>query len=94
MHWKDTMEFDLYGKEYSNLHDETADRKQWGGARQVTISPALKMSQLISIALAIWFKLMMFIMGTRTTTRRSVCSGVAYKSGEHNQTIIIYSIPL
>eukprot|EP00972_Heterocapsa_arctica_P100288 14789504-Heterocapsa_arctica.AAC.1 len=37
MHWKDTMEFVLDGEDYINFIGETADRKQWGGARQVTI---------------------------------------------------------
>eukprot|EP00972_Heterocapsa_arctica_P028388 4173001-Heterocapsa_arctica.AAC.1 len=37
MHWKDTMEFDLDGEEYINFLGKTADRKQWGGARHVTI---------------------------------------------------------
>eukprot|EP00972_Heterocapsa_arctica_P077249 11393506-Heterocapsa_arctica.AAC.1 len=31
------MEFDLDGEEYINFLGETTNRKQWGGARKVTI---------------------------------------------------------
>eukprot|EP00972_Heterocapsa_arctica_P077439 11422515-Heterocapsa_arctica.AAC.1 len=37
MHWSDVMEFDIDGDEYITCLGETADSKQWGGARQVTI---------------------------------------------------------
>eukprot|EP00972_Heterocapsa_arctica_P089690 13227552-Heterocapsa_arctica.AAC.1 len=37
VHWKDTMDFDLDGEEFINFLGETADRNEWGGARQVAI---------------------------------------------------------
>eukprot|EP00972_Heterocapsa_arctica_P048671 7173422-Heterocapsa_arctica.AAC.1 len=37
MHWCEVMDFDIDGDEHINFLGETADRKQWGGARQVAI---------------------------------------------------------
>eukprot|EP00972_Heterocapsa_arctica_P029795 4389871-Heterocapsa_arctica.AAC.1 len=37
MHWSEVMYFDIDGDEYINFLGEAADRKQWGGARQVAI---------------------------------------------------------
>eukprot|EP00972_Heterocapsa_arctica_P079710 11744217-Heterocapsa_arctica.AAC.1 len=37
MHWSEVMDLDIYGDEYINFLGETADKKQWGGARQVAI---------------------------------------------------------
>eukprot|EP00972_Heterocapsa_arctica_P103492 15251873-Heterocapsa_arctica.AAC.1 len=35
--WNDMFEFDLEGDEFINFLSGTADRKQWGGATQITI---------------------------------------------------------
>eukprot|EP00972_Heterocapsa_arctica_P102189 15057427-Heterocapsa_arctica.AAC.1 len=37
MHWSDICDFDLDGEEYINFLGGTADKKQWGGTREVAI---------------------------------------------------------
>eukprot|EP00972_Heterocapsa_arctica_P071535 10568792-Heterocapsa_arctica.AAC.1 len=42
IYWSDIFEFDSDGEEFLNFLSEASDKKQWGGARQVTIFAKMK----------------------------------------------------